>query len=92
MNIIRSAVLGTSIGLAATAVASADEDFYGIIESRPEGAVGTWVVGGRSIEVTDRTELDDDHGPLEVGACVEVDIDDGVVEEIESEPARKCGG
>ena len=56
------------------AVAAADEDFYGIIESRPEGKVGTWVIGG----------------PLKVGACVEVEIDDGKVEEIETEPARKC--
>ena len=76
--------------LGAVTVAAADEDFYGIIESRPEGKVGTWVIGGRSIEVTERTDLDEDHGPLKVGACVEVEIDDGKVEEIETEPARKC--
>lgn len=71
-------------------VAFADEDFYGIIESRPAGKVGTWVVGGRSVEVTETVKLDDDEGPLTVGACVEVDIDNGIVEEIESEPPRKC--
>ena len=76
--------------LGAATVAAADEDFYGIIESRPEGKVGTWVIGGRSIEVTERTDLDEDHGPLKVGACVEVDMDNGKVEEIETEPARKC--
>ncbi len=40
-------------------VAVAGNDFYGIIESRPDGKVGTWVVGGRSVEVTERTDLDD---------------------------------
>jgi len=69
----------------------ADKDFYGIIESRPDGKSGTWVIGGRSITVTEKTELDEDNGPLIVGACAEVDIDNGVVEEIESEPLRKCG-
>jgi hypothetical protein len=71
-------------------VAAADDDFHGIIEKRPEGNVGTWIVGGRPIEVTERTDLEEDNGPLKTGACVEVDIDDGEVEKIESEPARKC--
>ena len=70
--------------------AFADEDFYGVIESRPEGKVGTWIVGGRSVEVTESVELDTDRGPLIVGACVEVDIDGGVVEEIETERPEKC--
>ena len=68
----------------------AKNDFYGIIESRPDGKVGTWVIGGRSVDVTEKTELDDDNGPLIVGVCVEVDVDNGIVEEIESEPMRKC--
>lgn len=71
-------------------VAQADDDFYGIVEKRPEGQVGTWVIGGRSVEVVESTEIDTDHGELSIGACVEVDIDDGKVEEIESEPPRKC--
>lgn len=71
-------------------VAFADDDFYGIIESRPNGKAGTWVVGGRSVEVTEHTNIDEDHGPLKAGACAEVEMDDGVVEEIESEPLHKC--
>ena len=35
-------------------------------------------------------ELDDDNGPLTTGTCVEVDIDDGKVDQIESVPAEKC--
>ena len=83
--------LGVFLTAGTLHVAHASEDFYGIIESRPDGKVGTWIVGGRAIEVTDKTELDEDHGPLRVGACVEVDMDDGVVEEIESESPQKCG-
>ena len=71
-------------------VAVADDDFYGIIENRPDGKVGTWVIGGRSVEVTKRTDLDEDNGPLKVGSCAEVEIDNGKVEDIESEPLSRC--
>ena len=38
----------------------------------------------------EETELDEDYGALTGGACVEVEMEDGVVEELESEPASKC--
>jgi hypothetical protein len=65
------------------------DDFYGFVESRPDGKLGTWIVGGRSVEVTESTDLDEDNGPLEVGTCAEVGVDEGKVEETESEPAEK---
>ena len=70
--------------------ATAGDDFEGIIESKSAGAEGPWVIGGRTIYVTENTELDISDGPLDVGACVEVDIDDGWVEEIERERNRHC--
>lgn len=74
-----------------TDIAFADDDFHGIIESRPDGKTGTWVVGGRSAEATERTRLEEQHGPLKVGGCAEVELEGGVIEEIESEPPHKCG-
>ena len=71
--------------------AVADDDFYGIVESRPlDGAVGEWVIGGRTFTATAATKIDTDDGPLDVGACASVDTEGERVEEIESEPARKC--
>jgi hypothetical protein len=69
----------------------ADDDFHGIIENRPDVKAGTWVVGGRSVKVTDQTRLEEHNGPLSVGACAEVEVERGVAEEIESEPPYKCG-
>jgi hypothetical protein len=43
------------------------------------------------VDVTEGTRLDEDNGPLETGTCAEVDIEQGKVEEIESELAEKCG-
>ena len=71
--------------------AVADDDVYGIVESRPlDGNVGEWVIGGRTFTATAATKIDTDDGPLDVGACASVDTEGERVEEIESEPARKC--
>jgi hypothetical protein len=70
--------------------AQAGEEFYGILEKRPEGKVGTWMVGGREVQVTEKTKLEEDDGPLTVGACVQVEYEGRAVEEVESEEPSKC--
>jgi hypothetical protein len=83
------ALAGASmLGVALPALAA--DDFYGIIESRPEAKVGTWVVGGRSVITTESTTLEENHGPLREGACAEVGMEGDAVEGIESEPLSKC--
>ncbi|NCA91006.1 MAG: hypothetical protein EOM92_19560 [Gammaproteobacteria bacterium] len=78
----------TVVGMPLTVDAS--NDFTGIVESRPAGIAGTWRIGGRAIEATATTKLDEDDGPAQVGACVSVDFEGAVVEEIETERASKC--
>lgn len=88
-----SLLAALAVVLAFPAITQADDDdgFYGLIGSRPtDGNYGTWVIGGRQITVTERTKLKQDDGPLAVGTCVEVDYDDGIVEEIEAEKSGKC--
>lgn len=70
--------------------AFADEEFYGTIESRPTSNTGIWVISGQQVEVTNKTDLDADNGALIVGACVEVEHDKGVAEDIESMKPAKC--
>ncbi len=79
---------GTALWLS---LGQAGEEFKGIIESRPEGKIGTWVIGGRQVVVTEQTRLKEEDGPLAVGACTEVEYEGGVVEEIESEEKSDCG-
>jgi hypothetical protein len=78
-----SCLLGSSLALA-------DEEFYGVIEQRPQTNLGMWVIAGQQIEVTKKTELESDHGPLAVGTCVEVEHEKNVAEEIESVKPEKC--
>jgi len=71
-------------------LSSAHAGFYGHIESMPEGNIGTWVVGGQKVEVTNDTELTRDHGQLNVGACVGVEYEKDFVKKIQSEPQNRC--
>ena len=84
ISIVAALMLGTPLS------SLADDDFEGIIEYIPNGRIGTWVVGSREVVVTEATELEEDDGPLVIGACVEVDYDDGRVEEIEREDLDEC--
>ncbi len=46
--------------------------FSGVIESLPEGGLGTWVISGRNVEVTVNTWVDEHKGQARVGARVRV--------------------
>ena len=47
----------------------------GVIASLPgtAGFVGDWVVSGTTVHVTADTEIEQEHGPIAVGATVEVE-------------------
>jgi len=66
----------------------------GIIEHR-EISVGTWIISGISYSVTLETELEEEHGGLPVGGCVEVTTllsDPTTAIKIASQEMSKCGG
>ncbi|MFP4387993.1 MAG: hypothetical protein ACLFPR_03470 [Desulfococcaceae bacterium] len=67
------------------------EDYYGIVRNRPSGVAGDWEIGDRTFVAEFETQLDEDDGQIEIGTCVSVDIEDGRVFEIESEPLADCG-
>ena len=48
-------------------------------------------MSGQQVEVTDKTKIDNDNGPLVLGSCVEVEHKKGVVRKIESAKPVKCG-
>jgi len=51
-----------------------DTELDGVIETLPAaGLVGTWQVSGRTIQVTEATELDQEMGSINVGVAVEVE-------------------
>jgi hypothetical protein len=81
----------TASFLVLSTTAFADEEFYGRVDSRPDGNAGIWVISGQQVEVTNKTDFDSDHGPLVVGSCVQVEHKKGVVDDIESAKPAKCG-
>jgi hypothetical protein len=91
LYLLKSWLLIAASGLIFSSPAFADEEFYGTIESRPAANPGIWVISGQQVEVTSKTKIETDHGPLVVGSCVEVEHNKGVVKEIESAKPAKCG-
>ncbi|MFO1307655.1 MAG: DUF5666 domain-containing protein [Burkholderiales bacterium] len=63
--------------------------FFGAVEAMPPaGLIGVWTIAGRTVNVTDATELQEEDGPFAVGASVKVKgwlQDDGTVEAREIE-------
>ena len=88
---LRFALLIAASCFSFSSPAFADDEFYGTVESRPTENPGIWVVSGQQVEVTSNTKIDNDNGPLVVGACVEVEHKKGVVKEIETAKPSKCG-
>ena len=62
----------------------------GILDHRPEGKDGMWVIDGKSFSVNEDVDLAEEEGPITVGTCVELDMEDGDVTEIESAKMEKC--
>ncbi|MCB5190898.1 DUF5666 domain-containing protein [Methylobacillus arboreus] len=69
----------------------ADKEFIGRIDERPTGNLGIWTISGQKVEVTEKTDIEPEQGPLVVGACVEVEHKKGVASEIETIKPEKCG-
>lgn len=87
---IRACALCTVV-LAPLAAEAVVEEFFGIIGSRPSGDdIGAWIIGGRAVEVTSKSLLEEDNGPFVVGACVELAIEGNVLIEMSTEEKRAC--
>ena len=75
-----------------------ETEFAGVVEALPTtGTVGTWQVSGRTVIVTERTEIDREGQTLTPGLRVEIEgytQSDGtiVAEEIEVQKAGDDGG
>lgn len=66
-------------------------EYYGIVQARPEsGLHGEWVIGGLTFAADARTEFDQSEGKIVVGSCAKVQVRDGRVHEIDSEPMQDC--
>ncbi len=49
-----------------------DRHFYGTIDNLPPNRIGTWTIGGQSVQVTLSTLVSEEHGAAVAGAYVEV--------------------
>jgi hypothetical protein len=67
-----------------------EDDYHGIIYTRPEEKVGGWAIGDKIFNIVESTHLDEENGPAVVGQCVEVEIDNNSLMEIETTSLDRC--
>ena len=78
------------LSVALLSCADNEVEYTGILDHRPEGKDGMWVIDGKSFSVTTEVELDEDDGALEIGACAGLEMKDGYVTEIETMNMEEC--
>ena len=90
MKLLPPSVPCALLGLLLPISVHSANDFHGLVDNRPANVAGTWVIGGRELQVSAKTRLVQDQGPIQVGTCVAVDLKQGQVEEIESQKPDQC--
>jgi len=78
--------------LAALLTACGDDEikYRGILQNRPVGAAGVWIIDGVPYRANINTVLEQKQGPLGIGACVGIAMSRGIVRRIESENPDAC--
>lgn len=78
------------LGVLLCAGVAADETRHGIVKQEPEGDYVHWFIGGEQLDMAEGARIKDKVGPLEVGACAELDIADGVIQSAKTRPMSDC--
>ena len=48
-------------------------EIYGTVDQMPTDLIGTWIINGRTVEVTSQTQIEQEYGKIKVGSLVEVE-------------------
>ncbi len=78
------------LGVLLCAGVAADETRHGIVKQEPEDDYVYWFIGGEQLDMAEGASIKDKVGPLEVGACAELDIADGVIQSAKTRPMSDC--
>jgi hypothetical protein len=65
-------------------------EYRGILQNRPVGTAGVWVIDNVPYHANYKTIVVQEHGPLGIGACVGISMTRGIVSRIESEDPDAC--
>lgn len=84
-------ILATLSLQAAAGQPTGDNRVRGLLVARPAGVAGEWKVGTQTFIASAATEIKVENGPLEIGACTEVEFHDAKQADfIRSLPALEC--
>ncbi len=77
-KIIATILAALTLAAVQTAVFAGDDHGYrsklfGTVEALPTGYSGTWIVNGRSVDVSPKTVIEQEHDGIAVGTYVEIE-------------------
>jgi hypothetical protein len=77
-KIIVTILAALTLAAVQTAVFASDDygyrsKLFGTVEALPTGYSGTWIVNGRSVEVSPQTVIEQEHDGIAVGTYVEIE-------------------
>lgn len=77
-KIISTILAALTLAAVQTTVFASDDHgyrskFFGTVEALPIGFSGTWIVNGRSVEVSPQTVIEQEHDGIAVGTYVEIE-------------------
>ncbi len=77
-KIVSTILAALALTAVQTAVFAGDDQgyrskFFGTVEALPAGFSGTWIVNGRSVEVTPQTVIEQERDRIAVGTYVEIE-------------------
>jgi hypothetical protein len=84
------AILLLSITASLTACGKDEIEYRGILQNRPVGTAGVWVIDDVPYRANYNTVVTEKHGPLGIGACIGIAMSRGIVTQIESENPDAC--
>lgn len=68
-----------SLAMAFSAIAWADDSWYGIVKQEPLADDSQWKIGDAGLRMGSDADIKLKAGRLEVGACAQVEAEDGVI-------------
>ena len=84
------ATVALVVGMLLCAGVAADEIRHGIVKQEPEDDYTHWFVGSEQLDMAEGASVKEKVGPLEVGACAELDVADGVIQTATTRPMSDC--
>ena len=84
------AIAGLALGMVVSVAAAGEDSWYGIVKKEPQGDYQQWFIGDQELSMGQEVKIKMLAGPLDIGACAELNVADGVIQWLKTRPMSQC--